>query len=98
MAGGFAFSLCIVISNTHWDSALQQYVPANMLGRVTSIDYFGSFLVGPISPLLAGLALSRISAGLVFVLGGMITFVYWAVAMAVVRPGSRLLDLPAVRQ
>jgi len=90
LAGGFAFSLCIVLSNTHWDSALQKYVPANMLGRVTSIDYFGSFLVGPFSPLLAGLALTRISAGVLFVIGGLITFVYWAVAIAVVRPGSRL--------
>ena len=89
MLGGFAFNLCIVISNTHWDSALQKYVPANLIGRVTSVDYFGSFLVGPVAPVIAAAALERIGPSLIFVLGGLITAVYWLAAFAIVRPGSR---------
>ena len=86
LVGGFAFSLCIVASNTHWDSALQKHVPPNLIGRVTSVDYFGSYLVGPIAPVIAAAALDRIGPSLIFVIGGAITFVYWVVAMAILRP------------
>jgi len=102
LIGGFAFSLCIVASNTHWDSALQQHVPPNLIGRVTSVDFFGSYLVGPIAPVIAAAALNRIGPSLIFVIGGLITFVYWAVAWAILRPDGRLanpalaqLDMPA---
>jgi MFS family permease len=80
--GAFAFSFCIVVSNTHWDSSLQVNVPARLLGRVTSVDYFGSFLVGPIAPLLAAAALVRIGPSSLFVIGGLITFAYWTAVTA----------------
>jgi predicted MFS family arabinose efflux permease len=86
LIGGFAFSLCIVASNTHWDSALQKHVPANLIGRITSVDYFGSFLVGPIAPVIAAAAINHIGPSLIFVIGGLITFAYWAIAMAILRP------------
>jgi hypothetical protein len=86
LLGAFAFSFCIVGSNTHWDSALQKYVPAHLIGRVTSVDYFGSFLVGPVAPVLAAIALQRVGPAQIFVIGGLVTFVYWATALAVLRP------------
>lgn len=86
MLGAFAFSLCIVGSNTHWESALQKYVPAGMIGRVTSVDYFGSFLVGPVAPVLAAEALTRIGPSKIYVIGGLLTFAYWMIAMAILRP------------
>ena len=86
MLGGFLFSFCIVASNTHWDSSLQTFVPRQLLGRVTSIDYFGSFLVGPIAPLLAAAAIARLGPSAIFVAGGLVTFAYWALAMAVTKP------------
>jgi MFS family permease len=86
LIGAFAFSFCIVASNTHWDSALQKYVPANLIGRVTSVDYFGSFLVGPVAPVLAAIALERVGPGQIFVVGGLLTFVYWVAALAILRP------------
>lgn len=89
-AGGFAFNVCIVMSNAHWESALQKYVPPNLLGRVTSVDFFGSFLVGPIAPVVAAAFLLHSSPGAIFVLGGLLSFLYWFVAMAVVRPGRQL--------
>ena len=90
LIGGFAFSLCIVASNTHWDSALQKHVPANLLGRVTSVDYFGSYLVGPLAPIIAAAAIGRVGPSPIFVVGGLLAFVYWAAAMAILRPDRRL--------
>ena len=100
MLGGFLFSFCIVASNTHWDSALQTHVPRQLLGRVTSIDYFGSFLVGPIAPLLAAAAITRLGPSAIFVAGGLVTFVYWALAMAVTRPdrSAPLTALPVANK
>ena len=90
LIGGFAFNFCIVLSNTHWDSALQKHVPARLLGRVTSVDYFGSFLIGPIAPIIAAAVLLHYGPGTIFVLGGLLAFAYWAVAFVVVRPGRQL--------
>lgn len=90
LVGGFTFNLCIVLSNAHWDSALQRYVPRGMLGRVTSIDYFGSFLAAPVAPIVAAAVLLRLGPGPIFVIGGLLAFLYWLVAMAVVRPGRQL--------
>lgn len=92
LVGGFAFNFFIVLSNTHWDSALQRYVPANLLGRVTSIDFFGSYLVGPVAPIVAGAVLLRVGPGPIFLIGGLVAAAYWAAAMAVVRPDRRALD------
>lgn len=86
LIGGFVFSLCIVASNTQWDSALQTHVPANLLGRVTSVDYFGSYLVGPVAPLIAAAAIGRVGPSPIFVVGGLLAFAYWVTAMAVLRP------------
>src|SRR5262245_24814076 len=86
LLGAFAFSLCIVASNTQWDSALQRSVPRNLLGRVTSVDFFGSFLPGPVVPLLAAAAVERVGPREIFVAGGLIAFAYWATAFAVLRP------------
>jgi hypothetical protein len=97
MAGGFLFNLCLVFANTHWDSALQTYVPARLLGRVTSIDFFGSYLVGPIAPVVAAAVLLRVGPGPIFVGGGLIAALYWVVAMALVRPDRRALDMTGAR-
>lgn len=88
--GAFAFAMMIVVSNTLWDSALQKYVPGNLIGRVTSVDYFGSFIAGPLAPILSGAAISRIGPSSVFVVGGLISFVFWIIALAVVRPVREL--------
>lgn len=88
--GGFAFNVCIVIANTQWESAVQKYVPPSLLGRVTSVDFFGSFLAGPIAPVIAAAFLLHSSPGMVFVVGGVLAGLYWTTALAVVRPGRRL--------
>jgi MFS family permease len=39
----------IVISNTFWDTMLQQHIPAQALSRVSSYDWMGSLLFQPIA-------------------------------------------------
>jgi MFS transporter, DHA3 family, macrolide efflux protein len=46
---GFGF----VCSGVLWESALQRHVPRQMLGRVTSWDWFGGSLLGPVAPIAA---------------------------------------------
>lgn len=96
LLGGFAFNVCIVIANTHWETALQRFVPTNLLGRVISVDNFGSWLVAPIAPLLGALVLSHSSPSVIFVAGGLAAASYWAVASAILRP-ERQLDTAAAR-
>ena len=91
LLGGFLFNLCLVASNAHWESALQKHVPPNLIGRVTSVDYFGSFLPGPFATILAAATLERFGASTIFVAGGLITFVYWIAAGAILRPDRATL-------
>ena len=80
-----AFAAGIVAANTLWDSALQRHVPRELIGRVTSVDYFGSFIVGPVAPLLAAAVSSQLGPGAIFVLGGAIAFVFTVSVLALSR-------------
>jgi len=80
-----AFAAGIVAANTLWDSALQRHVPRELIGRVTSEDYFGSFIVGPVAPLLAAAVSSQLGPGAIFVLGGAIAFVFTVSVLALSR-------------
>ncbi len=50
IAIGFAFlrGLCVGFGVAMWETMLQQLVPENMLSRVVSLDFFGSFGLMPI--------------------------------------------------
>jgi hypothetical protein len=39
-----------------WLTALQREVPGHLLARVTSVDYFGALLLGPVGPFVIGAA------------------------------------------
>lgn len=66
---GFSFAAFELI----WTNTLQELVPRNMLGRVASIDYLGSFGLLPIGYGLAGWLTDLTSASQVFLIGGAIT-------------------------
>src|SRR5207244_4034288 len=51
-----------------WINVLQQFVPRELLGRVSSIDYLGSALFLPIGYGLAGWGANQIGAQLVFLI------------------------------
>jgi hypothetical protein len=80
-----AFNIGIVVANTLWDSALQKHVPAGLLGRVSSVDNFGSFLVAPIAPILAATVIELFGPPAIFLIGGVVAVAFWLVAFVLVR-------------
>lgn len=58
--------------NILWESALQRHVPRGLLGRVTSVDYFGSLLLGPVAPLVAAALIERFGTTQVFIGAGVV--------------------------
>ncbi len=71
-----------------WESAVQRHVPRALLGRVTSVDWFGGILLGPIAPIAGAAIAQAYGPPAVFIAGGV-------VAAAVVLTG---LALPSIRQ
>ncbi len=73
-AGLEAFSLI-------WVNTLQEIVPVEKLGRVSSIDWLGSFALLPIGFGLTGWAVAQWGAATVCVMGGGATVVLSALAL-----------------
>lgn len=55
-----------------WETALQRHVPRGMLGRVTSIDWFGGTLLGPVAPLGAALLSAAYGPAGLFIVAGVV--------------------------
>lgn len=79
---------CVMGFTILWESALQQHVPRELLGRVTSIDYFGAILIGPITPIVAALLVVAIGPAMLFLWGGLTASALCLAAIA----------LPSIRQ
>jgi len=73
-----------------WVNVLQELVPRDLLGRVSSIDYLGSALLLPIGYGLAGWGSNAIGAQLVFLIGGGCTMCLGLLALT--HPAIRNLD------
>lgn len=86
LINGFALE----VDHLVWTNVLQETVPNEQLGRVTSIDAMGSFGLLPIGFALAGLATKLLGAPLVFILGGGLTALLALAALA--HPAIRRLD------
>lgn len=65
---GFAHEAGIVI----WGTLLQRRVPANMLGRVSSLDFFVSLALMPVSMALAGPVGEAIGLAPAFLIAGLV--------------------------
>ena len=83
-----AIGFSLAAFGTLWDTAVQRNVPRELLGRVGSVDAFGSFLMGPIAPVAAGLLIQTYGVEPLFIGGG---------AMAAVLSLGGLL-VPSIRQ
>jgi hypothetical protein len=59
-AGAAVASAGLMISNTVWETTMQQHIPAASLSRVAAYDWFGSMLCQPIGLALAGPAAALI--------------------------------------
>jgi DHA3 family tetracycline resistance protein-like MFS transporter len=84
--GGFSASIFSLI----WTHTLQEMVPGDMLGRVTSIDALGSFVLLPIGFALVGWSTDRLGAPTVFLMGGI--GIILIVLLALFHPAVRNLD------
>lgn len=74
---GFTFSAATVI----WGTLLQQRVPPEMLGRVSSLDFFVSLTLMPVSMAIAGPVAEIIGLSTVFVIAGVIPAVLSVIAI-----------------
>jgi len=83
---GFGLGIFDVI----WVTVLQELIPGDKLGRVTSIDMLGSFCLLPPGYAICGALADRIGPGRVFVAGGMLTLILALLALTV--RGIRQLD------
>lgn len=84
--GGLSTSVFSLI----WTHTLQEMVPADLLGRVYSIDALGSFVLLPIGFALAGWVTDLLGAPTVFLIGGL--GVIALVLLGVSHPAIRNLD------
>jgi len=73
-----------------WTHTLQEMVPGELLGRVSSIDALGSFVLLPIGFALAGWATDLVGAPTVFLIGGLGVIVL--VLLGLSHPAIRNLD------
>ncbi len=84
------FGATVVFFNTLWESALQKHVPGDLLGRVTSVDYFGGNLLAPVAPIVAAAAIPLIGPGAIFIIGGAGSVVFSALTLLFTRSIRKL--------
>ncbi len=86
----FVMGSAINVFSLIWTNTLQEMVPHDLLGRVSSIDFLGSFVLLPIGYGLAGWASDWIGATNVFIIGGILTALLALIGLA--QPSIRNLD------
>lgn len=86
LLNGAAFAVFGLI----WTNTLQELVPREKLGRVSSIDALGSFVLLPVGFAAAGWATDAIGPSSVFLLGGLLTA--GLAALGLLHPAIRRLD------
>jgi len=73
-----------------WTHLLQEKIPNEQLGRVSSIDTMGSMSLMPVGMALAGWATAAFGPALIFIVGGALTAL--AGLVAILHPAIRDLD------
>lgn len=70
VAAALVYGVGFSVANLVWTNTVQEMIPAEKLGRVTSLDALGSFVFLPLGFAVAGLLAEQIGAANVFRLGG----------------------------
>lgn len=78
---GFGFSY----GNVIWGTLLQRRVPRHMLGRISSLDFFVSLALMPLSMALAGPLAEVLSLQVIFTAAGILTLVFGLIAIFAAR-------------
>lgn len=87
---GAAIGVGLGIFEPIWTTTLQQLVPAEKLGRVSSVDWLGSLVMSPLGMGLAGVLTDRAGAAVVFVGAGLLNTALTLIGLSV--RGIRELD------
>jgi MFS family permease len=78
---GASFSAPMVI----WGTLLQRRVPPELLGRVSSLDFFVSLVFMPVSMALAGPVSAAIGLEATFIVAGVVPVVFAVLAIVLAR-------------
>ena len=78
---GFGFSY----GNVIWGTLLQRRVPRHMLGRISSLDFFVSLALMPLSMALAGPVASVVPLTVIFIVAGILPLVFGVVVLFAAR-------------
>jgi MFS family permease len=81
-----------------WGTLLQRRVPPHLLGRVSSLDFFVSLALMPVSMALAGPAAEVLPIWLIFLVAGGVCPVMAVIAFAVARMQADELAHPLDRE
>ncbi len=84
------FGAGLAIFELIWVTSLQELVPMEKLGRVSSVDWVGSLALMPVGLALVGVLTDRVGASWVFMAGGALNLALELIALTV--PGIRKLD------
>jgi MFS family permease len=84
------FGLALEVFGLIWTNTLQELIPPDKLGRVSSIDALGSFVLLPVGYAVAGWATDLLGAPTVFLIGGAATVVL--AGLGLLHPAVRNLD------
>lgn len=78
---GFGFSY----GNVIWGTLLQRRVPRHMLGRISSLDFFVSLALMPLSMALAGPLAEVVPLQTIFIVAGILPLVFGLIAIVAAR-------------
>jgi MFS family permease len=92
LAGGLSVvrGVCIGFAIGIWETVLMELVPDQLLSRVVSLDFFGSFGLMPLGLVLSALVASVAPAGLLIACGAAVSAVLTALPLT--RPWLRAID------
>lgn len=90
ITAGVVFGVGLAVFELIWVTSLQELVPPEKLGRVSSVDWVGSLALLPVGLAVVGVLTDRIGASWVFVAGGALNVLLNLIALTV--PGIRKLD------
>ena len=90
----FIFGATGSVGMVIWGTLLQRRVPPHLLGRISSLDFFVSLALMPVSMALAGPAAEVLPLWVIFLVAGTVCPVMAVVAMAVARMRADELTHP----
>jgi len=90
IADSFVLGIFFAFFDLIWTATLQELVPPEKLGRVSSVDALGSFVLLPVGYGLTGILTDRLGAPAVLAGGGLLSVL--CIGVALLHPAVRRVD------